>query len=304
MLRSPFVGMPPPTHEPRLTPRDLDVLTALDHSPLTAPQLLTFSQTFDRPFTSERRVRERLQHLGAAGRVRRWHYATAGQGAPNYYTLTRLGYQLLHGADARAPTKRYFDPVAIARQHHTSSLADFVAHTAAASHRCGVTLTGFCRENTVSLRSGDDVLYPDCGFLLVPPGGPELRFFVELDNSTERVRSTADADSWQRKLRIYESLADRLGDKRFRVLVVTTRSRQRLTHILAVAASLASNPRRSLTYGIHLPAYLADPAAVIAPCFRDHRGRAVSLVPERIVASAARESAASVHVTSNEHLLR
>src|SRR4051794_37648789 len=145
-----------------LTPRDLEILTALDYAPLTARQLLKLSCTFAQPFPNERRVRDRLQALGSAGRVRRWQYATAGRGAPNYYTLSPLGYRLLHGVGAIPPTKRAFSPVGIAQQHHTQSLADFIVHTTVSAHRAGVRFTGFYRENTLRLKVGDECLYPDC----------------------------------------------------------------------------------------------------------------------------------------------
>src|SRR5689334_18304093 len=77
-----------------VTPRDLDLFHALERTPLTVRQLLKLSATFAYPFTAERRVQERLQQLCAAGRVRRWIYSTAGQGALSYYTLSPLGYQL------------------------------------------------------------------------------------------------------------------------------------------------------------------------------------------------------------------
>ncbi len=90
-----------------LTARDLEILTARDRCPLTAEQLLKLSRSFAAPFTSERRVRERLQQLAAAGRVRRWLYATAGRGALGYYTLSRLGHQLLRADEAAlAPNGR------------------------------------------------------------------------------------------------------------------------------------------------------------------------------------------------------
>ena len=88
-----------------VTPRDQDLFEALDRCPLTVRQLLSLSATFIYPFTTERRVQERLQKLAAAGRVRRWRYATAGQGALSYYTLSPLGYRLLHGFDT-APSGR------------------------------------------------------------------------------------------------------------------------------------------------------------------------------------------------------
>jgi hypothetical protein len=259
-----------------VTPRDLEILTALDHCPLTAPQLLKWSQTFAAPFTAERRVRERLQCLCDAAWVRPSQYATAGRGAPNYYLLTPLGYRLLHGEEAAPPTKRAFLPVGLAKQHHTQSLADFVVHSVWASHRAKITFTGFYRENTLRLAVGEESLYPDCGFQLIVPGGPELGYLVEIDAGTERIRSPKDLDRFQDSC-----------PKRFRVLVVSTRSRERVGHILDAAATLVRNPRRSLFYGISLPAYLAQAEALTARCFRDHRGEAVALVPERRRATEA-----------------
>src|ERR1700677_809267 len=110
------------TTRPRriLTGRDLEVLQALDRTPLTAGQMLTLSRTFAHPFGSERMVRERLQALGSAGWVRSGRYATTSQGAgQNYYHLGRTGYRILYGETAQPPTKRYFAPISLARQHHT-----------------------------------------------------------------------------------------------------------------------------------------------------------------------------------------
>src|SRR5881409_3177341 len=113
-----------------VTSRDFEILAALDRCPLTAAQLLKLSETFPLPFTTERRVRERLQILCDCGRVRRsQYYATAGRGAQNYYRLTSVGYRLLNGDDAKPPTKRYFSDIGVANHHHTRSLADFIVHT-------------------------------------------------------------------------------------------------------------------------------------------------------------------------------
>src|SRR5437016_4699256 len=64
--------MPSTSGQTLLTARALEILTCLEHCPLTAAQLLKFSQTFSHPFTDERRVRERLQALAAAGRVKQF----------------------------------------------------------------------------------------------------------------------------------------------------------------------------------------------------------------------------------------
>ena len=135
----------------------------------------------------------------------------------------------------------------------------------------------FYRENTLKLRVGDEALCPDGSFTLHTQDRRNLHFFIELDNSTERVRSDKDADSWQRKLRLYEALQDQLP-RRFRVLVITTRSSDRLDHILSLASETARNPARALVYGVHLERFLDCAEPLKAPCFLDHRRRPVSLV--------------------------
>ena len=263
-----------------LTCRDLEILLSLDRCPLTASQLLKISQTFALPFGSEKRVRERLFQLCDAGRVCRWQYATAGQGAPNYYTLSRLGFRILHGDEAIPPTKRLFEPVGLSKQMHTQSLADFIVHTAVSAHRIGMQFTGFYRENTLRLQVGEEALFPDCGYLLTEPGKQELNFFVEIDGGTERVRSERDAESWQKKIRFYDRFQD-TQPTRFRVLILTTRSGERLQHILDAAANLVTNKQRSLFYGVSLPEYLAQAEPLLSACFRDHRGEPVAVVPQR-----------------------
>jgi hypothetical protein len=220
-----------------------------------------------------------MQELEESGRVRRWPLATTGRGCPNYYVLTRLGYALLHGEGVEPPTKHAFSEVRIARQFHTFALADFLTHTVVAAHLAGIALSSFVRENTFKLQVGEECLYPDCGFDLLPPAGPELEFFTEVDNSTERIRTEKDIDNWQRKIRLYDAFQDACP-QRFRVLIVATRSSERVRHILEAASTLVRNPHRSLFYGVYLPAYLAAADPLHMPCFRDHRGQPASLVPQ------------------------
>ena len=262
-----------------VTSRDFEILAALDRCPLTAEQLLKLSEMFTLPFTTERRVRERLQILCDCGRVRRsQYYATAGRGAQNYYTLTRLGYRLLYGDEALPPTKRYFGDIGVSNHHHTRCLADFIMHTAVSAHRSGLTLANFCRENTLRLEIDDQCLYPDCAFQLVTEGARAFSYFVELDNGSERVESDKPIDSWERKIRLYESCQDHCPE-RFRVLIVTTRRPERLDHILSAAVRLTHNGQRSLFYGICLPQYLGADFPLTATCFINHRGQPVSLIP-------------------------
>jgi hypothetical protein len=274
---------------PSVTSRDFEVLAALDRSRLTAEQLLKLSETFTLPFTTERRVRERLQTLCDCGRVRRsQYYATAGRGAQTYYTLTRVGYRLLYGDEATPPTKRYFGDIGVANHHHTRCLADFIVHTAVSAHRSGLTLANFCRENTLRLEIGEQYLYPDCAFQLVTADGRAFSYFVELDNGSERVESDKPIDSWERKIRLYEICQDHCPE-RFRVLIVTTRRPERLDHILNAAARLTRNTQRSLFYGICLPQYLSADFALTAACFLNHRDQPVSLIPAQSSPHAPRE---------------
>lgn len=257
----------------------MEILLALDRCPLTVQQLLKLSQSFrEQRFTSSRSVQDRLRKLRLAGWVRRWTYATASRsGAPDYYKLTLLGYRLAYERNAPPPTKGYFNEIGIARQFHTHALSEFVVHTVVAALQQGIEVKDFSPENTLRLQVAQDTLFPDCGFEL-HRDGRKLNFLVELDNGSERVRSDKDTDSWQRKIRLYEELQD-LSPPRFRVLVVTTRSRDRLDHILAVASQHARNPRRSLFYAVHLDDYLLQGDATGAPCFRDHHGNAVAMIP-------------------------
>lgn len=284
----------PVTQDTRqITSRDVEILASLDRCPLTVEQIMKLSQTFDAgPFTSLRSVQDRLQKLCRAGWLRRWRYATATRGAsPHYYKLTLLGYRILHGEDAAPVAKRQFSEVGLAHQHHTRSLADFIVHTAVAAHGRGCPLKSFYRENTLRLAVGEDTLYPDCAFELLTPRRRQYNFLVELDSGTERVRSDKDSESWERKIRLYDELQSRIHPRRFRVLVVTTRSRERLRHILDAAGSLVRNRQRSLFYGVYLDHFLSEPDAVREACFLDHRDRRVSLLPARDFAVKSPHSA-------------
>ena len=267
----------------QITSRDIEILSSLDRCPLTVEQIMKLSRTFDAgPFTSPRSVQDRLQKLCTAGWLRRWPYATTARGAsPHYHKLTLLGYRILHGEDALPIAKRQFCEVGLAHQHHTRSLADFLVHTAVAAHGRGCPLKGFYRENTLRLAVGQDTLYPDCAFELLTPRRRQYNFLVELDSGTERVRSDKDTESWQRKIRLYDELQSQIYPKRFRVLIVTTRSSDRLRHILDAAGALVRNRQRSLFYGVYLEDYLSETDGVCEACFLDHRGRRAALLPAR-----------------------
>lgn len=271
----------------QITPRDRELLAALHYAPFTARQLHKLSCTWTEPFSSARLVRDRLQRLAAAKLVAAHRYAILRPGQPeNYYVPTRQGYQLVHGPDSEPPTKGFLSRVALGRQPHQQALSDFIVHTAWGAHQSGLSLAGFYRENTIRLDAGARSVYPDCSFLLMR-GRERFRFFVEIDNGTERVRSQKDTESIERKIRTYDAFQDRRPGHRFRVLFVSAQnSRERLSHILDLAAQVIRDPNRTLFYGTTLATYLTTHHPVTAPRFLDHRGDGQPLVPDIKLASA------------------
>lgn len=265
------------------TPRDYEVLAALDRTPLTADQLLQLSATFAQPFTHERLVRRRLQSLTESGWIRSWPYAVASRGgSPRYHKLSRGGYRLVHGDDARLPTRRHFEEIAPGRHHHTHSLASFIVQLTVKAAEEGIAVRHFARENSTRIESDGLTLFPDCVFQLVTPSERTFNFIVELDNSTETVRSRPDIESIERKIRGYDrhqaQYTDSRDPRRYCVLFVTTRSAARLNHILSLAEMVVSNPRRTVFVGVTLSDVLRT-SVFEESIVRDHRGLRRTLVP-------------------------
>ncbi len=261
-----------------ITERDIDILRSLERTPLTPEQLLRLSETFPEPFPTLDRVQRRLRQLAEADQVRGWRYATTGQGSgPLYYKLTHDAYRILHGHQATLPTKRFLRQLAIGRHHHSCSLAAFVVQTLIAAHRLGIELIDFQPENTLRIPIDDHALFPDASFSLLLPNGFRFGYYVELENSTEPIRSIERLDSWQQKLHSYYQHAIDTRD-RFKLLIVTTKNSSRLSHILDLARQLNPNPSYSLACGVTLPDYLATSQPLSNDCFRDERNQPTPLL--------------------------
>lgn len=107
----------------KIGPRDIDILMALDRTPLTPSQLCSLSKTFTVPFLDEHNLRRRLRRLADSSLVKSWPYAIVTDGrSPQYFKLTREGYRLLHGADAALPRRRYFEEISHGHHYHTHAL--------------------------------------------------------------------------------------------------------------------------------------------------------------------------------------
>ena len=266
----------------RIGPRDIELLTAIDRSPLTPSQLCRLSETFSQPFADENNVRRRLRKLRVAGLLKSWPYATTSTGStPHYFKLSRDGYRLLYGESVTLPKRRYFEAIKPGHHHHTQSLADVVTHTIVMAHRRGIELRQYARENSVRLEAGGYAVLPDAAFELATPDGRAFHFCVELDNGTERIRSKQDVESIERKLRcydIYQSRFDALDPGRPLVLFVTTRSAVRVQNILDMADMVQQNRQRTVFVGVGTAEYLAsDPFA--DAILTDHRGLKRMLIP-------------------------
>ena len=269
----------------QIGPRDEALLASLEYSPFTATQLLKLSQTFSSPFTDEHTLRRRMRQLNTAGLVRAFPYAVASLGrSPSYFKLTQAGFRHVHGSETVLPHRRYFEAVSDAHHHHTFALAEFLVRLFRAADDCGAIVEEFFRENSVSIEANGHRLRPDCAFQISVPGRSPLRFVVELDNGSERVRSQLDVESIERKIRGYDAHQQGLSafdPARHVVLFVTTRSEVRLRAILDAIRQLTSNPQRRIFLGTTLEEFLAAKSPLSERCFVDAKSRRVAMIPQQ-----------------------
>tara|TARA_R110002049_G_scaffold4601_5_gene32495 strand:+ start:687538 stop:688059 length:522 start_codon:yes stop_codon:yes gene_type:complete len=157
-----------------------------------------------------------------------------------------------------------------------------VVHLIVTGHKEGIVVRHFARENSVKLEASGFSQFPDCAFQLVTKTGRAFNFVAELDNGTERIRSTKDVESIERKIRGYDAHQSQFAaddSKRYLVLFVTTRSESRIEHILKVVASVQRNPQRTVFVGCGLHKFL-DANPISDSLFRDHRGLHRCMLPQ------------------------
>ena len=260
-----------------LTHRDHELLAVLARGPHDTNQLLTISQRFQNPFTDITYLRKRLSGLTTAGWIRSWPYATTGPGVLRYFKLTRNGWLLLFGDAADMPPRSFFESVPLASQPHIRSLADFIIHTDVAARRSDVTFTDFFRDGEVQISVNGSNLIPDAGFTLVEATGRRCNFLVELDNSTERIRTQKHIESWTRKIDLYDALQYQTNE-RFRLLIVACKSRDRVANVLRFARQRVRNAQRTLCSGVFLDDYLHCTDPLARPVFVSQLGRETSLL--------------------------
>ena len=268
-----------------LTSRDMEILTSLDRTPLTPKQLQVVSQSFQRPFANETLARRRLGRLRDAGFTRCFPYSLVSDGrAPKYWKPTPTGYRLLYGQDSELPNRRYFNEVSVGNHFHTHAIAELVSHLVACGSKHGIVMDRYMRENSLVLEANQHKVLPDGAFRLTRKHQPDrpYSFVLELDNGTERVRSTRDVESIERKVRAYDahqSQFKRDDPNRYLVLFVTTRSVTRLNYVLDSCAQLIRNQNRTLFLGATLESLLAC-NAFENPVLQSNNGLKRMLLPK------------------------
>lgn len=280
------------------TARDDAIATFLFRTPLTPDLLFYASRSFSEPFASLDRTQRRLNDLVQAGWVFRSPLAIASQLGPRtYYQLTLDGYRMWRRDPTLAPpTKRFFAPRSAALHQHLYAKAQFLSHLAIAADRRGFTIENDGPENTVPVVAGEVTIWPDHFCTLVGPFGRRFPLFFEFDRSTETLESSRGSqNTWKERNAVYDAFQTRIGSaKRFRVVVVTTESRDRLSNILALFGRQTKLFNRQLLVGVYLPDFLAEDDALCHPLFADHRRNYVPLIPSYAVALPPRATKSAV----------
>jgi hypothetical protein len=258
------------------TARDQQIHEALALTPLDTRQLLKLSETFDPPFTSDRKLRERMQQHSQAGWIHTFTYATASPGQLNYYKLSADGYRLLHGPDAILPKRAAFHEVSLGLQRHTRHLADVIVQTNVHAKRLGVRIFDQRGENQLPLTVGDRTQKPDYSFRLQTRDGV-YTYYDEIDEGTEPIASTKQRESLEAKIRFHEDYQNATGE-RYRVRIFFAKASPRMVQFLNLARKYATQ-QRSIFYAVLLENYLVHGSPLTTPMFLDRFNRLQSVVP-------------------------
>ena len=107
-------------------------------------------------------------------------------------------------------------------------------------------------------------------------------FFFELDTATERIATKQKLpSSIQKKLEFYERYRQKFGNC-FRVLFVTTSSKQRAENILAFSQAMTNNIAASMVYAAFVADLRKHDDWLTQPVFQNHHLQRVPLIPSRL----------------------
>jgi hypothetical protein len=258
------------------TARDQQIHEALALTPLDTQQLLKLSQTFEQPFTSDRKLRERMQEHAAAGWVHTFTYATTTPGQLNYYKLSADGYRMLRGHDTILPKRTAFQGVSLGLQRHTRDLAHVIVQTNVHARRLGIRIFDQYGENKLPLTLGERTHKPDYSFRLETRDGV-YAYYDEIDEATEPITSTKVRESLEAKIRFHEDYQNATGE-RYRVRMIFAKASVRMVQFLSLARKHARQ-QRSIFYAVILEDYLKHGNPLLSPIFVDHFNRLQSVLP-------------------------
>jgi hypothetical protein len=261
------------------TARDQQIHEALALTPLDTQQLLRLSQTFDQPFTSDRKLRERMQEHAAAGWIHTYPYATTTAGQLNYYRLSQAGFRLLYGLEASLPKRSAFREVSLALQRHTRHLADVIVQTNVHAHRLGVEILDQRGENKLTLALGDRTQKPDYSFRLAARDDVFM-FYDEMDESTEPIMSSQQRECLEAKIRFHEDYQNTTGE-RYRVRIFFAKASPRIAQFLLLARRHAARQRR-IFFAAVMEDYLKHGSPLSGSIFIDHFNRLQPLLPASV----------------------
>ena len=212
--------------------------------------------------------------------MRRFHYAFPSEGRnPAYWRLTRRSYRLINGLSGCDPLPRrsFFSPMGVSLHFHSHHLADVVVKLLIQAQLNGLEVAELSVETSLLL-DDEHWLVPDATLSLFAPDGRQYRFFIELDTASERVSTQQRIpSSIQKKLFFYERYRQS-NTNPFRVLFVTTSSKQRALNILRFGSKLTNNRAAQSVYTAHFPDVMNADDCLQQKVFRNFRLEAIPLV--------------------------
>jgi hypothetical protein len=221
-----------------------------------------------------------MQRLAEEGMVRRFFFAFPSNGRnPAYWRLSRSAYRVINESlpSDPLPKRSLFSAIGVSLHFHTHRLSEVLVSILIAAAKEGIAIDNFEYETQLEVDSQTHI-QPDATLHLCSADGRRYVFFIELDTASERIATKQRLpSSIQKKLEQYERYR-RQSAGQFRVLFVTTSSRQRAVNILQFSDAVAGNRAAECIYATYFPALMACSSSLLDPVFANHKLNAVSLV--------------------------
>lgn len=242
-----------------LTERDHSIIKSIARYSLTSRLILEISKTYPKPFNQIQAVYRRMKQLEEAGLVNKRKMFFSGE---NYYYLTkRAGELILHEDERRRSTNKIFSPIKEVQQQHEYLISQFMIRFEQDCQKLKVPVEFFIREGQFiawANREGElKKIVPD-GTIVLRIKDKYRVFFLEIDRSTERIRTSSkiNTNSFQEKIRRYtdffqdirnHELLKELIIKSFRVITVCI-TPERMENLRQAAQEMKKQKTFCFTY--------------------------------------------------------